>query len=136
VLPPEPLSAPGRHLIRRPAETSRSETFELSPAALATTRFLDQLAIPRQAATKSRLANIAAQLQRLAEDIPTDFARVRTEFESLNRELRTKVLESDAAQRAVLDDIFRFRGRGLWMRCAMLSMSSPQIFETNYEYLK
>lgn len=147
------------YLVRRPAETSRGETFELSPAALTATRFLAQLAQPRQAATESRLASIAAQLHRLAvdsdpdartriarleeqraqidaeieainrgeappldqeravervrdilamaEDIPSDFARVRAEFEELNRDLRARVLESDAAQRAVLDDIFR-----------------------------
>lgn len=147
------------YLVRRPAETSRGETFELSPSALTATRFLDQLAQPRQAATESRLASIAAQLHRLAvdsdpdartriarleeqraridaeiqainrgeappldqdravervrdvlamaEDIPSDFARVRAEFEGLNRDLRVRVLESDAAQRAVLDDIFR-----------------------------
>lgn len=147
------------YLVRRPAETSRGETFELSPAALTATRFLTQLAQPRQAATESRLSSIAAQLHRLAvdsdpdartriarleeqraqidaeieainrgeapplaqeralervrdilasaEDIPSDFARVRAEFEELNRDLRARVLESDAAQRAVLDDIFR-----------------------------
>lgn len=147
------------YLVRRPAETSRGETFELSPAALTAARFLDQLAQPRQAATESRLTSIATQLHRLAvdsdpdartriarleeqraqidaeieainrgeappldqsraiervrdvlamaEDIPSDFARVRAEFEGLNRDLRARVLESDAAQRAVLDDIFR-----------------------------
>ncbi|WP_175985035.1 DUF3375 domain-containing protein [Microbacterium tenebrionis] len=147
------------YLVRRPAETSRGETFELSPAALTATRFLAQLAQPRQSATESRLTSIAAQLHRLAvdsdpdartriarleeqraqidaeieaigrgeappldqeravervrdvlamaEDIPSDFARVRAEFEGLNRDLRARVLESDAAQRAVLDDIFR-----------------------------
>lgn len=147
------------YLVRRPAETSREETYELSPAALTATRFLAQLAQPRQAATESRLSSIAGQLHRLAvdsdpdartriarleeqraqidaqieainrgeappldqnraiervrdilamaEDIPSDFARVRAEFEELNRDLRTRVLESDAAQRAVLDDIFR-----------------------------
>ena len=147
------------YLVRRPAETSRGETFELSPAALTATRFLAQLVQPRQAATESRLASIASQLHRLAvdsdpdartriarleeqraqidaqieainrgesppvdheravervrdilamaEDVPSDFARVRAEFEQLNRDLRARVLESDAAQRAVLDDIFR-----------------------------
>lgn len=43
----------------------------------------------------------------LAEDIPTDFARVRGEFEDLNRDLRARVIESDEAQREVLDEIFR-----------------------------
>ncbi|MGV9767997.1 DUF3375 domain-containing protein [Microbacterium sp. NPDC003461] len=147
------------YLVRRPAESSRGETFELSPAALAAIRLLNQLAQPRQTATESRLTSIADQLHRLAvdsdpdartriarleeqreridaeieavnrgeaptldperamervrevltlaEDIPSDFARVRAEFESLNRDLRTRVLESDEAQKAVLDEIFR-----------------------------
>ncbi|GAB2511860.1 hypothetical protein GCM10027064_06730 [Microbacterium petrolearium] len=128
------------YLVRRPAESSRGETFELSPAALAAIRLLNQLAQPRQTATESRLTSIADQLHRLAvdsdpdartriarleeqreridaeieavnrgeaptldperamervrevltlaEDIPSDFARVRAEFESLNRDLQ------------------------------------------------
>lgn len=147
------------YIVRRPAATSRGETFELSPAALSAIRLLDQLAEPRQSATESRLSSIASQLNRLAVDsdpdtrtrvarlqeqrnqidaeidaivrgeappldrdraierareilalagdIPGDFARVRDEFEGLNRELRTRVLESDEAQREVLDEIFR-----------------------------
>lgn len=147
------------YLVRRPAESSRGETFELSPAALAAIRLLNQLAQPRQTATESRLTSIADQLHRLAvdsdpdartriarleeqraridaeieaidrgeapaldreramervreiltlaEDIPSDFARVRAEFEHLNRDLRARVLESDEAQKAVLDEIFR-----------------------------
>lgn len=50
-----------------------------------------------------RVRDILAQ----AEDIPSDFARVRAQFEQLNRELRARVVESDAAQRSVLDEIFR-----------------------------
>lgn len=147
------------YLVRRPAETARGETFELSAAALTAIRFLTQLAQPRQTATESRLASIAGQLRQLAvdsdpdavrrierldaqraridaeidainrgeapvlesqrglerirdivtlaEDIPSDFARVRDQFEELNRELRAGVIESDETQRAVLDEIFR-----------------------------
>ncbi len=39
--------------------------------------------------------------------VPDDFARIRAEFESLNIVLREKIVDSDAAQRTVLDDIFR-----------------------------
>lgn len=147
------------YLVRRPAEASRGETFELSASALTAIRFLAQLARPRQTATESRLAGIAGQLRQLAvdsdpdavrrierleaqrtaidaeidainrgesraldrerglerirdivalaEDIPSDFARVRGEFEDLNRDLRARVIESDEAQREVLDEIFR-----------------------------
>lgn len=50
-----------------------------------------------------RVRDILAQ----AEELPSDFARVRERFESLNRELRARILESDDGQRAVLDEVFR-----------------------------
>lgn len=146
-------------LTRRPAEEARGETYELSPSALAGIRLLDELAEPRQTATESRLASIAAQLGQLAIDtdpdelrrveqlraqrdridqeierinageiailggrraverirdiltqaseIPSDFARVRVEFDELNRVLRQRIIESDATQGLVLDEVFR-----------------------------
>ncbi|WP_188742139.1 DUF3375 domain-containing protein [Agromyces bauzanensis] len=42
-----------------------------------------------------------------AADIPTEFARVRAEFEALNADLRSRIVESDDSQRAVLDEVFR-----------------------------
>lgn len=50
-----------------------------------------------------RVRDILAQ----AEEIPSDFARVRAEFETLNRDLRARIVESDETQRAVLDEVFR-----------------------------
>lgn len=50
-----------------------------------------------------RVRDILAQ----AEEIPSDFARVRAEFETLNRDLRARIVESDDTQRAVLDEVFR-----------------------------
>ncbi|WP_168625646.1 DUF3375 domain-containing protein [Cryobacterium sp. BB307] len=50
-----------------------------------------------------RVRDILAQ----AEELPTDFARVRARFEELNRDLRARIVESDASQRAVLDEVFR-----------------------------
>ncbi|TQO19932.1 uncharacterized protein DUF3375 [Rhodoglobus vestalii] len=146
-------------LIRRPAEDTRGETFELSPGALGALRFVEQLAAPRQTVTESRLSSIATQLSQLAidtdpdttrrleqlhaqrdrldaqierinageediidparaaervhdilaqaEELPSDFARVRAKFEELNRDLRARIVESDASQRAVLDEVFR-----------------------------
>lgn len=148
-------------LIRRPSLDARGETFELSAGALAAIRTLDSLAAPRQTATESRLASIAAQLERLATDtdpdatrrleqlhaqrdgidaqierigagdldaylidderalerardilsqvaeMPSDFARVRAEFEQLNRMLRERIVESGPSQRHVLDEVFR-----------------------------
>ncbi len=42
-----------------------------------------------------------------ASDVPDDFARVRAQFESLNASLRAKIVESDASQAAVVDEVFR-----------------------------
>lgn len=50
-----------------------------------------------------RVRDILAQ----AEEIPSDFARVRERFETLNRDLRARIVESDTTQRAVLNDVFR-----------------------------
>lgn len=50
-----------------------------------------------------RIRDLVAQ----AAALPDDFARVMAEFEQLNSTLRTKIIESDESQRAVLDDIFR-----------------------------
>ncbi|GAB4005993.1 DUF3375 domain-containing protein [Nocardioides ultimimeridianus] len=42
-----------------------------------------------------------------AQDLPADFAGVRSRFEQLNHELRARILEVDDAQSSVLDDVFR-----------------------------
>lgn len=42
-----------------------------------------------------------------AADVPDDFARVRSQFELLNSALRAKIVESDASQAAVIDEVFR-----------------------------
>lgn len=42
-----------------------------------------------------------------AQNLPADFARVRSRFEELNQELRTSLLGSDASLGTVLDDVFR-----------------------------
>ncbi|MGF9648717.1 DUF3375 domain-containing protein [Pseudarthrobacter oxydans] len=146
-------------LIRRTAEGSREETFELSLGALQAIRFVTELSQPRQAVTESRLATILdrvrvlaretdpdstsrlralheeraridAQIERAAggdvdvlsaeqaaerlrdvlsliEEIPSDFARVRSELEQLNRDLRERLIEQDGPRGSVLDDIFR-----------------------------
>lgn len=61
-------------LIRRSAQDSREETFELSPGALTAIRFVTQLAEPRQTVTESRLATIQDQLRSLARDTDPDMA--------------------------------------------------------------
>ncbi|ERG63305.1 hypothetical protein L332_02405 [Agrococcus pavilionensis RW1] len=55
------------------------------------------------ARTKERVAEIL----RLAEDVPSDFQRVRFRFDELNHELMASLLDADESQRTVLEDIFR-----------------------------
>ena len=61
---------------------------------------LDLLDTPR---ALERVQDILAQ----ARELPSDFARVRAEFEKLNRLLRERVIESEASGREVLDEVFR-----------------------------
>lgn len=42
-----------------------------------------------------------------AQDLPADFAGVRSRFEQLNHELRARILDVDDTQSSVLDDVFR-----------------------------
>ena len=58
--------------------------------------------MPQERATE-RLQDILDQTRA----VPDDFARVREQFEALNADLREQILESDATQSKVLDDIFR-----------------------------
>ena len=50
-----------------------------------------------------RVRDILAQ----AQEMPSDFARVRAEFDDLNRRLREWILDSEASHRPVLEDVFR-----------------------------
>ncbi|HLS32990.1 MAG TPA: DUF3375 family protein, partial [Brevibacterium sp.] len=43
----------------------------------------------------------------LTEELPADFARVRTELEQINRSLREQLIEQESSRGAVLEDIFR-----------------------------
>lgn len=52
---------------------------------------------------RERVADILMQ----AQNLPADFARVRSRFEELNHDLRTSLLDTDASVGTVLDDIFR-----------------------------
>lgn len=42
----------------------------------------------------------------LVEEVPADFARVRSELEALNRDLRERLIDQEGSRGAVLDDIF------------------------------
>ncbi|HEV6954743.1 MAG TPA: DUF3375 domain-containing protein [Promicromonospora sp.] len=52
-------------------------------------------------------AERARELLALAGDIPADLARVRTELERTDRELRRRLLESDGSRDTFLDDVYR-----------------------------
>ncbi len=60
-----------------------------------------------QVLTGPRALERLRELLSQASEVPDDFTRVRGVFEDLSSTLRAKILESDATQRAVLDDIFR-----------------------------
>lgn len=47
-----------------------------------------------------------SEIIRGADDIPADFARVRAEFDSLNQDLRRRLLDQDGARGDVLDAVF------------------------------
>lgn len=42
-----------------------------------------------------------------AQEMPTDFGRVRARFEALNRDLRERIVQADDTDRHVLDEVFR-----------------------------
>lgn len=52
-------------------------------------------------------AERAREILALAGDIPADLARVRTELERTDGELRRKLLESDGSRDTFLDDVYR-----------------------------
>lgn len=49
----------------------------------------------------------ATEVLVMAQDLPTDFARVRAQFEALNHDLRARILDSSKTPGSVLDDVFR-----------------------------
>lgn len=49
----------------------------------------------------------ARELLALADEIPSDFARVRAELESINRDLRERLISQEGSRGTVLEDIFR-----------------------------
>lgn len=53
-----------------------------------------------------RVAEKVSEILRGADDIPADFARVRAEFDSLNQDLRRRLLDQDGARGDVLDAVF------------------------------
>ena len=59
-----------------------------------------ELADPEQVREK------VAEILHGADDIPADFARVRAEFDSLNQDLRRRLLDQDGARGDVLDAVF------------------------------
>lgn len=56
---------------------------------------------------EQRSVDAAADILSLASQLPEDFARVRAELETINRSLRSKLIEEPESRGSVLDDIFR-----------------------------
>ncbi len=54
----------------------------------------------------SQAVEAAEELYALALDVPSDFARVRAEFERLHRSLRLELIEHDGPQGEILDQLF------------------------------
>ena len=118
---PLPLSAKGYcgewrsagFLVRRPSSEARGETLELSPDAIVGIRFLQGRAAPRSSVTESRLANLAAQVRRLAIDTDPDVAAridlLKEEIDGIERRIESlrsgdeAAIESDRALERVRD---------------------------------
>lgn len=49
----------------------------------------------------------ARDILALADELPADFARVRSELERINKDLRTRLVDDSGSRGAVLDDVFR-----------------------------
>lgn len=56
---------------------------------------------------EQRSVDAATDILSLASQLPEDFARVRAELETINRSLRSKLIEEPESRGSVLDDIFR-----------------------------
>lgn len=54
-----------------------------------------------------RVAEGIRDVLQQAQEMPTDFGRVRARFEALNRDLRERIVQADDTDRHVLDDVFR-----------------------------
>ncbi|MFL0575873.1 DUF3375 domain-containing protein [Brevibacterium luteolum] len=92
-------------LIRRSVETSREETFELSPAGHIALQFVDRLDSDRTSVTQSRLATIQNRLRQLVRDTDPDVERriaaLESERERIDAEIDAvrsgEALPADAA---------------------------------------
>lgn len=60
-----------------------------------------------EAPDPERVAEAVRDLLQQAQELPTDFARVRARFEALNRELRERIVQADDSDRYVLAEVFR-----------------------------
>lgn len=78
-------------LVRRVSDESRGETYELSSQALLAVRFLDEVGEPRQTATESRLASLAAQLRKLAIDTDPQSQRRLERLEQERARIETAI---------------------------------------------
>lgn len=100
-------------LIRRGDSTTRGETYELSPSALAAIHFVTELDQPRNTVSGSRLATIVQQLRQLVTETDprteTRVAALLAQREALDRQIervasgRETVLRDDIARERATD---------------------------------
>jgi hypothetical protein len=90
-------------LVMRPAEGNRSETFELSPDAYTATRFLSDLAEPRQTVTESRFATITDRLAALASQTDPNASRRLAMLRSERDRIDSQIARVQAGDVNVLD---------------------------------
>lgn len=57
--------------------------------------------------SRDRALERATELFMLADELPSDFARVRAELETINRQLRERLISQEGSRGTVLEDIFR-----------------------------
>ena len=113
-------------LIRRPAQESRSETFELSPEAFRAIRTFEQLEQPRATATESRLMTIREQVHRLALETDPDGARRR---EALERERAAIDLQIEAIRTGRFEPLDEQRTRERLAELMRLAEDVPFDFQ-------
>ncbi|MBP1325804.1 hypothetical protein JOF28_001036 [Leucobacter exalbidus] len=90
-------------IIRRAAEGSRGETYELSAAGFDAIRIIDQLITPQSTLTESRLMTLAQSLQSLAIDTDPDTSRKLRALEQQRERLDEEITRLRSGEVEPLD---------------------------------
>lgn len=90
-------------IIRRAAEGSRGETYELAAAGFDAIRIIDQLTTPQSTLTESRLMTLAQSLQSLAIDTDPDTSRKLRALEQQRNRLDDEIARIRSGEVEPLD---------------------------------